>query len=151
MSYCSPSALWGGRCSSGRRWDESISKKGDSRPGNKKLDKDSVVNLDLESVKRNLMQKLNWSRKRIDKTEKEYREFLLLCRDAPKLEIVPWSDDLDVFWHQHILDTEKYKRDCDLIFGYFLHHNPNVKSKAEHKEAIKKTKRLVAVRKSAKN
>jgi hypothetical protein len=31
---------------------------------------------------------------------------------------------VDKFWHQHILDTVGYARDCQLMFGYFLHHNP---------------------------
>ncbi|MFM6129989.1 MAG: hypothetical protein ACKPBV_14885 [Sphaerospermopsis kisseleviana] len=31
---------------------------------------------------------------------------------------------LDDYWHNHILDTRKYAEDCDLIFGFFLHHYP---------------------------
>lgn len=151
MSFCSPSSLWGARCSSYGSYEKPISKKPVSQSENKKSDKDAIISLDLEGVKRNLNIKLGWSKKRIGKSEKDYREFLLLARDASKLGIVPWDDDLDTFWHQHILDTEKYKKDCDLIFGYFLHHNPNIKNKTEHQKAINKTKRLVALRKSAKS
>lgn len=31
---------------------------------------------------------------------------------------------IDDFWHLHILDTQKYAEDCQVIFGYFLHHFP---------------------------
>lgn len=41
----------------------------------------------------------------------------------PEKEIVPHAT-IDKFWHQHILDTEKYADDCQYVFGYFLHHYP---------------------------
>jgi hypothetical protein len=31
---------------------------------------------------------------------------------------------VDEIWHQHILDTHAYHRDCDAIFGSYLHHFP---------------------------
>ncbi|MBF4254538.1 hypothetical protein EA007_27345, partial [Vibrio anguillarum] len=27
-------------------------------------------------------------------------------------------------WHMHILDTRAYMRDCDTLFGEYLHHYP---------------------------
>ena len=152
MSFCTPSSLWGARCSSGSltTFAESASVKRVSRSGKTESDQDTIAKLNLESVKRSLIEKLSWNKKMVERAEKEYREFLLLNRDAPKLGIVPWSDDLDTFWHQHILDTEKYAKDCDAIFGHFLHHNPNVSDKTRHFEAIRRTKRLVAQRNRSK-
>lgn len=28
------------------------------------------------------------------------------------------------FWHYHILDTRAYHKDCDTVFGHYLHHFP---------------------------
>jgi len=55
--------------------------------------------------------------------EQEYKRFLALKRAYPNKEIVP-NRLVDTFWHQHILDTEKYEQDCDVLFGHFLHHFP---------------------------
>jgi hypothetical protein len=43
----------------------------------------------------------------------------------PNESIAPLVD-VDTFWHYHILDTMKYARDCEQVFGYFLHHYPYV-------------------------
>ena len=34
------------------------------------------------------------------------------------------NNKIDAFWHQHILDTKAYARDCMTVFGCFIHHNP---------------------------
>src|SRR4029077_17061635 len=36
------------------------------------------------------------------------------------------SKDVDEFWHTHILQTTKYHRDCESVFGKYLHHEPHV-------------------------
>lgn len=64
-----------------------------------------------------------WSAIEANEAEIEYKRFLALKRTYPDKDIVPHKD-VDIFWHQHILDTEKYAQDCDEIFGYFLHHYP---------------------------
>jgi hypothetical protein len=37
---------------------------------------------------------------------------------------LPPSKDVDEFWHNHILDTKKYREDCQAIFGFYLDHYP---------------------------
>lgn len=64
-----------------------------------------------------------WSQEQANEAEAEYKRFLALKRTYPEKDIVPHRD-VDLFWHQHILDTEKYANDCEEIFGYFLHHFP---------------------------
>ncbi|MBD2018613.1 hypothetical protein H6F43_00245, partial [Leptolyngbya sp. FACHB-36] len=32
--------------------------------------------------------------------------------------------EIDQVWHCHILDTDKYAKDCDTLFGQFIHHFP---------------------------
>jgi len=66
-----------------------------------------------------------WSALRADAVETEYRRFLFLMKKYPDADASP-TVDVDTFWHYHILDTMKYARDCEAVFGYFLHHYPYV-------------------------
>lgn len=86
-----------------------------------------IVDLDLSLVRTNLQSRRYWdASKDIKKIDKEYRLFLYLIATNPRQMIVPWSDDLDELWHEHILDTKKYREDCYTIFGRFIHHNPHL-------------------------
>ncbi len=55
--------------------------------------------------------------------EKEYRRFLSLKAWYPSVELVP-NKLVDKVWHAHILDTMAYAKDCEKVFGFFLHHFP---------------------------
>lgn len=35
------------------------------------------------------------------------------------------SDEVDPYWHAHILDTKRYAKFCEEAIGYFMHHQPN--------------------------
>jgi hypothetical protein len=52
-----------------------------------------------------------------------YRCFLKLCVLYPDRAIVP-TRDIDHVWHAHLLDTAKYRADCDRVFGRPLDHYP---------------------------
>jgi hypothetical protein len=52
-----------------------------------------------------------------------YRCFLKLCVLHPGARIVP-TRQLDRVWHAHLLDTVKYRADCDHVFGHFIDHFP---------------------------
>ena len=52
-----------------------------------------------------------------------YKNFLILLKEYPLEGLVP-SREIDEFWHNHILYTKNYHRDCLTIFGYYLHHEP---------------------------
>ena len=52
-----------------------------------------------------------------------YRCFLKLCALHPSAAIVP-TRQLDRVWHTHMLDTTKYRADCEQAFGFFLDHFP---------------------------
>ena len=43
---------------------------------------------------------------------------------AAECGMLPPSEEVDEFWHNHILDTRKYKQDCEQIFGFYLEHYP---------------------------
>lgn len=89
----------------------------------------NIQELDLSTVKEKLKIRKGWwwnLTHDVDKTEKEYKKFLYLIAKNPNTIIVPWSDDLDDLWHEHILDTRKYEDDCNRIFGKYIHHNPHL-------------------------
>ena len=85
-----------------------------------------VQKLDLEPIMVKLMdpdEGEGWTLKRAREMEVWYKRFLYLNGVYPNLSIVP-TQDIDTFWHYHILDTQKYAEDCQIAFGYFLHHFP---------------------------
>ena len=84
--------------------------------------------LDLTAIKMKLTHAESgegWSEHRANAVEAEYRRFLFLMKKYPDGGASP-TVDVDTFWHYHILDTMKYARDCDTLFGFFLHHYPYV-------------------------
>ncbi|MCZ4279694.1 glycine-rich domain-containing protein-like [Kiloniella laminariae] len=52
----------------------------------------------------------------------QYRQYLYLIRKY-EANISP-TLAIDAVWHNHILDTRKYVKDCQVIFGHYLHHFP---------------------------
>lgn len=86
----------------------------------------AIAELDLEPIKFKLMHHTfgeGWSKAKADAIDLEYRRFLYLQYANPEAEASP-TEDVDTFWHYHILDTMKYAADCEKAFGYFLHHFP---------------------------
>jgi hypothetical protein len=61
----------------------------------------------------------------LDLAELEYRKFLALHLAHPTVPLVP-NRLVDVMWHAHILDTQRYATDCQRLFGHLLHHDPYV-------------------------
>jgi hypothetical protein len=97
----------------------------------------AISALDLEPIKFKLMdaeEGEGWSREIADRLEVEYKRFLTLHAKHPETTIVP-SKEIDKFWHGHILDTMKYAEDCDVTFGYFLHHFPYLGLRGEEDAA----------------
>lgn len=92
-----------------------------------KHDFSAIESLDLDQVKAKLMHASGegWSAARANAVEREYRRFLILAKKYPDEQMSP-SVDVDTFWHYHILHTMKYAADCELAFGYFLHHFPHI-------------------------
>ena len=97
-----------------------------------------ISNLDLNPIKTKLMHVESgegWSPERARAIETEYRRFLYLMKAFPRIEMAPLKD-VDTFWHYHILDTMKYARDCEQVFGYFLHHYPYLGMEGENGEEM---------------
>jgi hypothetical protein len=83
------------------------------------INEELVLNQIIQSVKK----KENWSHEQANLVEKWYRRFLILHRTYGAQTIVPHGL-IDKVWHQHILDTKKYRLDCQRALGRFLHHQP---------------------------
>ena len=84
-----------------------------------------INNLDLSMVIRKMAAERGWRLKHAQKAAMQYRRLLFVWykyKDA--YPILPPSQDIDEFWHNHILDTRQYPKDCETIFGEFIHHNP---------------------------
>ncbi len=64
-----------------------------------------------------------WTEKDARHCEKLYKNFLLLQKKNPHISLVP-TREIDEFWHNHILYTQKYMDDCQQIFGFYFHHIP---------------------------
>ena len=86
--------------------------------------------LDLGSVKLRVMDpKLGegWTREYADSIEAAYKNYLtMVVKYQDDAEDILLSEDVDEFWHTHILQTMRYADDCQSVFGKFLHHEPHV-------------------------
>ena len=86
----------------------------------------SVAELDLKRITwkvSNDPYKPEMSDEEVSRAVHQYRRFLSLKVRYPGANLVP-TDDIDMIWHAHILDTERYAYDCQRLFGSFLHHEP---------------------------
>jgi hypothetical protein len=93
--------------------------------------------LDLEPIKFKLMSKnsgLGWSLEFCDEVEQQYKRWMTLVGKYPNEHLVP-SHFVDIFWHYHILDTQKYAADCIHSFGFFVHHYPYFGMQGEEEKA----------------
>jgi len=65
----------------------------------------------------------------------EYKKMLYLMQQFPDQIAVP-SKLVDLVWHEHILDTNQYKKDCQRLFGRYIHHAPSFSEDPAEKEAM---------------
>ncbi len=90
----------------------------------------AIQALDLESVKIRVMDPVRgegWTREYADSIEVAYKTYLTMLAKYPEeAEDILLSEDVDEFWHTHILQTMKYADDCQAVFGNYLHHQPHI-------------------------
>jgi hypothetical protein len=82
-----------------------------------------IVNMDFVLLKEKMRLEEGWSSEQIDQVEKRYKKYLFL-RWKFQEELMPPPEDIDTFWHYHILDTIAYFKDTAAIFGWYFHHYP---------------------------
>lgn len=66
---------------------------------------------------------VDWTELQAKRVIEEYRKFLTLTLEGDG-KITSPSRNIDVIWHHHILDTEKYYEDMNKVFGHIIHHFP---------------------------
>jgi hypothetical protein len=89
-----------------------------------------ISKMDFSSIAKKLMRpdpniSRVWSEKSVQEAIQQYKDWLFLVRkhfDGGNQ--LPPSLEVDEIWHHHILDTRAYTRDCQAIFGEYLHHFP---------------------------
>ena len=85
----------------------------------KKIDR-----LNLKKIVARTAKEYRWTERRADSAELWYRNFLKLCYLNRRQPVAALGKDADLLWHQHILHTVSYQRDCKAIFGRYLNHVP---------------------------
>lgn len=100
----------------------------------------SIINqLDFTDIKAKFQTK-GWSIEQCEIVELWYKRFLTIKAKYPEQVLVP-NKAIDEMWHAHILDTRRYARDCQAVFGYFLHHSPSY-GKKDHSSNFNEMNRL---------
>jgi len=84
---------------------------------------EKTKNLDFSLAIKKLQLKEDWTEERAIKAVEGYKKYLALTKALDGYQLVP-NADIDEIWHYHILDTRQYVKDCEEIFGGFLHHYP---------------------------
>lgn len=96
-----------------------------SQPATLEDIKSYIESIDFSMIIEKMIGVDGWLKKDALKTCQLYRNFLFLKIKYSKEGVnLPPSLDVDEFWHYHILDSEKYRKDCLAIFGDYLHHYP---------------------------
>jgi hypothetical protein len=90
----------------------------------------AVKKIDLREVMGAATRGRRWSSDRAERAELWYRRHLFLARKNRGTSLGMLARDADALWHHHIVDTRKYKADCDSLFGGYLDHIPGVNVKA---------------------
>jgi hypothetical protein len=102
-----------------------------------------IASLNLDSVRARAMDRQQWSPDFALVLEGEYRDFLILIAENPGAVLTPWSEALDLFWHEHLLDTARYSLDCKRIFGRVIRHDANLgQDPYRHESTIQLTRDL---------
>lgn len=82
--------------------------------------------LDLSTIAACVMNPQNgygWTRQQAFRAIERYKAFLFISYLYPQTVLVP-TQEIDRVWHCHILHTRKYRQDCEMLFGYFIDHEP---------------------------
>ena len=87
--------------------------------------------LGLETVAAKAAERHGWTPERTSAALADYRRFLILLARHPAKTLVPWTEDLDLLWHEHILDTRRYRRDCMALAGREIHHDPHIRRRPD--------------------
>jgi len=83
-----------------------------------------IDSIDFSQIIDKMVKRDHWLRSDALKICAFYRNYLFLRKKYSAIQRIPPSIEIDEMWHYHILDTKKYRRDCQAIFGGFHDHYP---------------------------
>lgn len=72
-----------------------------------------------------------WEREDVIQCLQRYKNFLWLHKLYPNVSLVP-TKEIDECWHNHILYTRYYARDCEHLFGHYFHHIPAIPGESDN-------------------
>ena len=75
-----------------------------------------INSIDFSNIIRKMVQHQGWRQKDAIAVSQMYRHFLCLHKKYGGQHTLPPSEEIDAFWHNHILDTQQYRKDCQAIF-----------------------------------
>ena len=78
-----------------------------------------IAAVDFGALERRCMRRLGWSAQYTADVLREYRRFMelkVVLRDIRAQKLSP-SLPVDEMWHLHVLDTECYMADCQMMLG----------------------------------
>jgi len=103
---------------------------------------DKIERLDLKQIVARTAEEYGWTDYQTDEAEDWYKNFLKLCYLNRRQPVAALGKDADILWHQHILNTVRYQKDCRAIFGHYLNHDPiDGKPSAAEEKALERTKK----------
>lgn len=82
-----------------------------------------LARVDLTKVMARVAAETDLAEAELARAETLYRQFLSLHNSYPEAMLVPPAI-VDYVWHAHIEHTRQYMADCDMLFGHYLHHEP---------------------------
>jgi len=97
----------------------------------KKLKIKMIANYDLNFLISQLMQKkpgIFYNQRFTSSVIQEYKKLLIIYVQIGKM--AP-SQLIDHIWHAHIQNTRRYRHFCNIVFGYYLGHQPSGGSVSE--------------------
>ncbi|MBL4898946.1 MAG: glycine-rich domain-containing protein-like [Colwellia sp.] len=83
----------------------------------------TVEKWDFSLAIEKLIESEEWTQERAELAVVNYKRYMAITKALGGQQLVP-NADIDEIWHMHILDTRAYQKDCENLFGAFLHHFP---------------------------
>lgn len=84
-----------------------------------------VMGWDFTVLKQYMLQYGIYTEDKIERAELEYKRFLIMNLLNQTTEL-PVSNEVDPFWHSHILFTQDYTEMSMKVFGSYFHHRPAI-------------------------
>lgn len=83
-----------------------------------------IEQCDFSKIIDKLVNYHGWAEHEAEAIAKKYRRFLWLVRKYYQTYSLIPSLEINEFWRFHILDTRRYRTDCQHIFGQYFDHDP---------------------------